>query len=333
MKPLDPPCYVAGMRVLVTGGAGFIGSHLAERLAGAGHEVVVYDVFSKLYPQSVKRRNVASALALPGCSLIEGDLLDDQRLDSVFSPRPFDVVAHLAAWPGAHASLSNPRLFARNNVAATMQLLEQCRQHRTPRFVFASSAAVYGLRREGPLKETDPADRAISPYGATKRAAEMLCHPYHHLHGLSVACLRLFSVFGPRQRPDQSLREFARALASGEPVRLRGDGASVRDLVYVDDAVDALARAVERDAGGFETFNVGSGAGIPVADLARRLAEAMGVECRIEVGGAAPADQPYAVADVAKAARGLSWSPTVAIDDGLRRFAAWFKAEEFEDEA
>lgn len=320
------------MYILVTGGAGFIGSHLAERLAEAGHEVVIYDVFSKLYPAAVKRRNVANALSLAGCSLIEGDLLDEQRLDSVFSPKFFDAVYHLAGWPGARASVRDARAFARNNITATMNLLEACRRHKVRRIVFASSAAVYGLRREGPLKETDPTDRPISPYGATKKSAEILCHMYCHIEGFAVRCLRLFEVYGPRVRPDQRLAEFARALAVGGPVKVAGDGSAVRDWIYVDDVVGAFVKALDGPAG-FEAINIGSGTGVALRETAERLGAAMGSGCVIESAEAGESDQPYAVADVSKAERVLGWRPTVDLDEGLRRFAKWFRAEEFEDEA
>ena len=319
------------MHVVLTGGAGFIGSHLAERLVAEGHKVLIYDAFTKQYPAAIKRRHVAAALGLPGCSLIEGDVLEAQRFESVFSAQAVDAIVHLAAHTGP-VGPDTARAVIETNVLGTQIVLERGRKHNVQRFVCLSSAAVYGLRHQGPCKETDPADRPLSAYAASKKAGESLAWLAHQQHGVDVAVLRAFAVYGPRQRPDQVIHRVARKLLADEPLELPGDGTQLFDFVYVDDAVDAVVRALDA-AKGFEVLNVGSGRGTTLNVLVERLAAVSGLAPSVTFGPPDPTIPPVSLADLAKAERLLGWRPTTELDDGLRRMLGWMRAEEFADEA
>ncbi|MBI5500248.1 MAG: SDR family NAD(P)-dependent oxidoreductase [Deltaproteobacteria bacterium] len=319
------------MRVVVTGGAGFIGSHLAERLVARGHEVVIYDSFAKQYAEALKRRNVAAALALPGCTLIEGDILEAQRLDSAFSGHAVDVVVHLAATIGTPASAS-VKSIVEANVLGTHNVLDACRRHNTARLVLVSSSVVYGAGASGPCRELDATDRQLSVYAATKKMAETLAWLAHHQHGLNVWVVRPFSVYGPRQRPDQVLYRCARAVMAGEPAELPGDGSATLDAIYIDDAVEAIALAAEA-VKGHEVLNVGTGRGTTMRELVARLGVVLGLSPDVRPGPPDPALPAHSVADTETAQRLLGWRAAIDLDEGLRRFANWVRAEEFADEA
>jgi UDP-glucuronate 4-epimerase len=320
------------MHIVLTGGAGFVGSHVAERLVAAGHEVVIYDAFTKQYPPATKRRNVAAALGLAGCTLIEGDILEGQRLDSIFSAHAVDAIVHMAAHTGERVVPEATRACVETNVLGTHNVLERCRRHGVKKLVYVSSSAVYGFRREGPCKETDPTDRPVSAYGMTKKAGESLCFLAHHVSGLDVLCLRPFKVYGPRQRPDQLTHGFGRSLLAGEPVEVPGDGSAVVDLVEVGDVADAIVRAIDATKG-FEVVNVGTGQGTTLLEFVRRLAAAFGTTATVKHVAADPAIPPVNLADTTRAERFLGWRPSTDLDEGLRRFAGWFRAEDFADEA
>jgi UDP-glucuronate 4-epimerase len=323
--------YSTTVHVVVTGGAGFIGSHLAERLVAEGHKVLIYDAFTKQYPAAIKRRHVAAALALPGCSLIEGDVLEGQRFESVFSSQAVDVIVHLAAYTGPVAPDAS-KAAIETNVLGLHNVLERGRKHGVQKFIYVSSAAVYGLRHQGPCKETDPADRPLSAYAASKKSGESLAWLAHQQHGVDVAVLRAFTVYGPRQRPDQVIHRVARKLLAAEPLELPGDGTQVFDFIYVDDAVAAAVRAVDA-VKGFEVINVGSGRGTTLNELVERLAAASGLTPTVSHGPPDPTIPPVSLADLSKAERILGWRPAVELDDGLRRMIGWMRAEEFADEA
>lgn len=313
------------MRVLVTGGAGFIGSHLCERLLALGREVVCLDDFNDFYDPAVKRRNVAGALGHDRFSLVEGDILDGALLDRVFA-EPFDAVVHLAAYAGVRPSIERPLLYQRVNVEGTLNLLERCRARRVPRFVFASSSSVYGGRTDVPFCETDDILRPVSPYAATKVAGEALCHAYHHLFGMGVHCLRFFTVFGPRQRPEMAIHLFARRMLRGEPVTVFGDGTSARDYTYIDDIIDGVAASVERCAG-FAAVNLGGARPTALADLVAEIGRQLGVEPILAHAPDQPGDVPVTFADISSAARLLGFAPKVDLAEGLARFCRWLRAE------
>jgi UDP-glucuronate 4-epimerase len=313
------------MKVLVTGGAGFIGSHLAEALIARGDQVAIVDCFEPFYEAATKRRNLETALK-GGATLTETDIRDaDGFLAQLRSFQP-DVVVHLAARPGVGPSLEQPGLYLDLNVSGTLNVLDGCRRAGIGRLVVASSSSVYGLNRSIPFREADRTAAPASPYGATKAMAELLCHTYWHLHALSITCLRFFTVYGPRQRPDMAIHKFARLLAAGSPVRLYGDG-SARDYTYVSDAVGGVVRAIDR-VDGYRIYNIGSGRRIDLETVVSELGEALGVEPKVERADWQPGDVVLTLADVSLAKEQLGYEAAVSFPDGVRHFAEWFKSEQ-----
>jgi UDP-glucuronate 4-epimerase len=310
--------------ILVTGGAGFIGSHLTRRLLGRGDRVSVLDDFNDFYDPAVKRDNVAELAGRYDFSLTEGDIRDRELVDRLFAEGRFDGVVHLAARAGVRPSLAEPILYEEVNCIGTLRLLEAARRHGPEVFVFGSSSSVYGINRKVPFAEDDPVDLPISPYATTKRTGELLCFNYHHLYGLKTSCLRFFTVYGPAQRPEMAIHKFTDRLARGEAVPLFGDGASRRDYTYVDDIVDGVVAALDL-APGFEILNLGGAETTRLDELVRWIAEELGVEPKIQRLPEQPGDVPITYADVSKAARLLGYAPKVPIREGLRRFVTWFR--------
>ncbi len=313
-------------RVLVTGGAGFIGSHLAERLLDRGDGVVVLDNFDAFYDPAIKRRNVAAAAGHPAYELVEGDIRDDAALERLFAAQRFDAVVHLAARAGVRPSIAEPALYTSVNLDGTTRLLEACRRHGVTRFVFGSSSSVYGNNKKVPFSEDDPVDHPISPYAATKKAGEVLCHAHHHLFGIRVACLRFFTVYGPRQRPEMAIHKFARLLAEGAEIDQYGDGSSARDYTYVADIIDGILRALDRCAG-YHVWNLGGSRTITLRELIEKIAAGLGVPLRVRVLEAQPGDVDRTWADVSRVRRELQWSPRVDLDEGLALFLDWLNKE------
>ena len=311
--------------VLVTGGAGFIGSHLSRRLLDRGDCVTVLDDFNDFYDPARKRANVAPFLESGGYRLIEGDIRDEALVDRLFTDAELTAVVHLAARAGVRPSLAEPVLYEDVNCIGTLRLLEAARRHGPEVFVFGSSSSVYGINEKVPFSEEDPVDRPISPYATTKRTGELLCYNYHHLHGLKTSCLRFFTVYGPAQRPEMAIHKFTRLLADGEPVPLFGDGGSRRDYTYIDDIVDGVVAALDL-APDFEIVNLGGAETTALIDLVRWLAEELAVEPRIDYLPDQPGDVPVTFADVSKASRLLGYAPRVPIRSGLRRFVDWYRS-------
>jgi UDP-glucuronate 4-epimerase len=312
------------MHILVTGGAGFIGSHLTRRLLSRGDRVTVLDDFNDFYDPARKRDNVEPFLENPDYLLVEGDIRDEARIDTVFGEGRFDAVIHLAARAGVRPSLQEPILYEDVNCIGTLRLLEAARQHGPNLFLFGSSSSVYGINEKVPFSENDPVNQPISPYATTKRSGELLCYNYHHLYGFRIACLRFFTVFGPAQRPEMAIHKFTDLLWNGKSVPMYGDGGSRRDYTYVDDIVDGLIATLEL-APGFEILNLGGADTTSLKDLVHWIAEELAVEPRIDYLPAQPGDVPITYADVSKAARLLGYAPKVPIREGLRRFVAWYR--------
>lgn len=312
---------------LLTGGAGFIGSHLTRRLFGRGDRVTVLDDFNDYYDPARKRANVAPFNQRDDYRLVEGDIRDTELVDSLFADSGFDSVIHLAARAGVRPSLRQPILYEDVNCIGTLRLLEAARRHGPQTFVFGSSSSVYGINRKVPFAEDDRVDLPISPYATTKRAGELLCFNYHHLYDLKVSCLRFFTVYGPAQRPEMAIHKFTDLLARDEPIPLYGDGGSRRDYTYIDDIVDGIEAALDL-APDFEIFNLGGAETTALADLVRWLAEELAVTPRIEYLPDQPGDVPITYADVSKAARMLGYSPKVSIREGLERFVEWYRKGE-----
>jgi len=311
-------------KILVTGGAGFIGSHLSERLLARGDEVCVLDNFNDFYDPAIKRRNAAR---LRDARVVEGDIRDRGTVAKLFAEGDFDGVVHLAAMAGVRPSLADPHHYHDVNLNGTLNLLEEARQREGLRFVFASSSSVYGANESVPFREADDIHRPVSPYAATKRAGELICYTYHHLYGIPFSCLRFFTVYGPRQRPEMAIHKFVRATLAGEPIPFFGDGTTRRDYTYVDDIVDGTTRALDR-CEGYEIYNLGESETISLAELVAAIGEACGKEPVIERLPMQPGDVKVTYADVSKARERLGYDPRTTLREGLRRFMDWYRAQD-----
>jgi len=310
-------------RVLLTGGAGFIGSHLCERLLAGGHDVWVLDNFNDYYDPSLKRATAAAFEGRPGYRLVEGDIRDRALLERTFAQGDFGAVVHLAAMPGVRASVRNPRLTFDVNVNGTVTLLEEARRIPGIRFVFGSSSSVYGRCERLPFRESEPHLIPVSPYAASKRAGELVARTFHDLYRLPVSCLRFFTVYGPRQRPEMAISRFTRRLHEGEEVPLYGDGSARRDFTHVRDIVDGTVRALER-CDGFHVYNLGDSRTVTMRELIDLVAVNLGVEPRIRYLPVEAGDVPATWADITLAGRDLDYRPAVSIDAGIRDYVRWF---------
>ena len=313
------------MEILVTGGAGFIGSHLVERLLADGHGVAVIDDFNSFYAPATKRANLAAARGR--IALHELDLgRDAEGVARVVREGRFDAVVHLAARAGVRPSIKDPRLYVEANVTGTLNLLEAARQHGVGRFVFASSSSVYGLCQHPPFREDEPLPGTISPYAATKLAGEQLCSSYAHLYKIKTVCLRFFTVYGPRQRPDLAIHQFTRRIHRGQPIDQFGDGTTRRDYTFIDDIIQGVAAALTYEDAGFDIFNLGESATTPLRDLIRLIETALDRPARVNRLPEQPGDVPLTCADISKARRLLSYAPTTPIALGIPKFVEWYLA-------
>ena len=308
--------------VLVTGAAGFVGSTLVERLLEEGRRVVGLDSFDPFYPEEQKQRNLAAALDHDAFRLERVDIRDAATVERVFAEGGFEGVVHLAALAGVRPSLERPAEYADVNVRGTSVVLEAAARHGAPRVVFASSSSVYGERAEGPFRETDPVERPVSPYAATKRAGELVAHTFHHALGLSVTCARIFTAYGPRQRPDLAIRKFADCMRRGEALPVFGDGSALRDFTYVDDLVDGLVRALDTDLG-FAILNFGAGRQVSVLEVVKTLERALELTARIEWLPPQTGDVPRTWAEIGAARDALGYHPRVSFEEGVARFVRW----------
>jgi UDP-glucuronate 4-epimerase len=313
-------------RVFLTGAAGFIGSHVAEALLERGDEVIGVDNFDPFYPRPVKERNLEVARATSGFHFHELDILETARVRRLLTPET--VVVHLAAKAGVRPSLADPSGYLRVNVTGTQSLLDACREAGVARFVFGSSSSVYGDDTPPPFREDAPAVRPISPYAATKRAAELLLEAWAPHAALRAVALRFFTVYGPRQRPDLAIHSFVRRISDGQPITLFGDGSEARDYTYIDDIVWGVVRAVDwtRTAPvGLELFNLGGSETVALARLIAEISAALGIEPRIQRADRQPGDVRLTSADLSKSTQVLGYRPTVPFPEGVRRFVAWFQ--------
>lgn len=313
-------------RVLLTGAAGFIGSHLAERLLARGDLVIGVDNFDPYYPAEEKRAYLAASLSHPAFELIEVDCTDLEALEAALGPRDVDVVVHLAAKAGVRPSIADPLGYVRANVVATQAMLELARRRGIRRFVFGSSSSVYGNASRVPFTETEQVDRPISPYAATKAAAERLCYTYHHLYEMGVLALRFFTVYGPRQRPDLAIRKFATQIIRGEPIEMFGDGGSERDYTWIDDILQGVVAAIDRSRrlpGEFHIINLGGSRTTSLARLVELISAAVGREPQIIRKPMQPGDVLRTWADVRRAGELLGYVPTTPVEEGIPRFVDW----------
>lgn len=309
-------------RIFVTGAAGFIGSTLVDRLLAEGREVVGLDSFDPFYDVALKRDNLNTAKCSSRFSLIEGDIRDLDLVRKVFSSTHFDVVVHLAALAGVRPSLERPTEYADVNVTGASILLEAVAKCGVPHFVFASSSSVYGERTDGPFRETDPVERPISPYAATKRAGELVAHAFHHAFGTSITCLRFFTAYGPRQRPDLAIRHFAERILRDEALPIYGDGSSLRDFTYVGDVVEGVVRAIDRPLG-FSILNLGAGRMVTVLEVIEVLERKLGRAAKRNFLPRQTGDVSRTWADISAARTALGYAPQTMLEEGIEKFAAW----------
>jgi UDP-glucuronate 4-epimerase len=312
------------MRIVVTGAAGFIGSHVSEALLKRGDEVVGVDCFNDFYDPALKEANAAALAAHERFSLVRGTLLDQVTREACFTS-PVDVVMHLAAWAGVRPSIERPALYQRENIEVTVGLMDTMRaQAHMPKLVFASSSSVYGANKKVPFHEDDRVDHPVSPYAATKKCGELLAHTYHHLFGLDVTCLRFFTVYGPRQRPEMAIHKFARMMLRQEPIPMFGDGSSARDYTFIDDIVSGVLAAIDR-CDGYHIYNLGNSDTVKLSDLIAKIGRTFGVEPTIDQLPDQPGDVPLTFADISRARAELDYAPQTSIDEGLEKFAAWYR--------
>lgn len=313
------------MHFLVTGGAGFIGSHVCERLLQGGHEVCAFDDLNDFYSPALKQANIRQlqSLAKP-FDFVQGDLCDRSALEEVFASADFDQIIHLAARAGVRPSLQEPALYQRVNVEGTVNLLEVARARGVKKATIASSSSVYGVNAKVPFSEADPIFSAISPYAASKLACEALGHVYHHVYGMDIAMLRFFTVYGPRQRPDLAIHKFASLITAGKPIPVFGDGSTARDYTYVSDTVDGVLACTEREFG-FDIFNLGESQTVKLSYLIELIEKALGKAAVIDRQPIQPGDVPITFADISKARERLGYDPTVKIEEGIPKFVEWFR--------
>ncbi len=313
--------------ILVTGGAGFIGSHLVERLLGEKvWRVSVVDDFNDFYSPEIKRANIAALLENPNFRLYETDICDARSLEKVFAENDFDVIVHLAARAGVRPSIVQPKLYAETNINGTLNLLELARKYNIKQFVFGSSSSVYGNNSKVPFSEDDKISQPISPYAATKAAGELLCHTYSHLYDIRSVCLRFFTVYGARQRPDLAIRKFSQLILEEKPIQMFGDGTTRRDYTYVDDIIQGVRAAIDYTGNDFEIFNLGESQTVELKYLIELLEENLNKKAIIEQKPLQAGDVSQTFADISKARELLNYNPQTKIEEGIRHFTDWIKA-------
>jgi UDP-glucuronate 4-epimerase len=315
--------------ILITGGAGFIGSHLVDRLlTEGGWRITVVDDFNDFYDPAIKRENVRVRLANANFKLVEADIRNHEALAQAFGDKAFDCIVHLAARAGVRPSLKEPRLYVETNINGTLNLLELARTHGVRQFIFGSSSSVYGLNSKVPFSEDDPIFNPISPYAATKAAGELICHSYAHLYDMRIVCLRFFTVYGARQRPDLAIHKFAKLISDGKPIPVFGDGTTRRDYTYVDDIIAGVRAAIDYDQSTYEVINLGESRTVELRELISLLERALDRHAEIDGQPPQPGDVPQTFADITKARRLLGYNPRTQIEEGIEKFVEWFRENE-----
>ncbi len=310
------------MRILVTGGAGFIGSHLVEKLLAAGHEVVILDDFNDFYDPQIKHANIAGFAK--DVTVYHVDLRDGGSVRSLFHREKVDAIAHLAARAGVRPSIQHAQLYCDTNVSGTLHLLEAARVTGVERFIFASSSSVYGASKTIPFSEEQHLIQTLSPYGATKVAGEFLCSTYSHLYQMRVVALRYFTVYGPRQRPDLAIHQFTRRIYAGQPIDQFGDGSTRRDYTYIDDVIQGTMAALQYQGPLYDVFNLGESETIQLKELISAIENVLGKKAKVNRLPEQPGDMPLTCADISKARKLLAYKPTTKLSEGLQKFIDWF---------
>lgn len=314
-------------RILITGGAGFIGSHLASRLIAEGKwNVTIVDDLNDFYAPEIKQGNLQEVHRAGDFRFVEADIRCLESLTGIFDETAFDSIVHLAARAGVRPSLSQPKLYAETNINGTLNLLELAREYAVPHFVFGSSSSVYGINCKVPFSENDPIVHPISPYAATKAAGELLCHTYSHLYNIRTVCLRFFTVYGARQRPDLAIHKFSQLISEGRPIQVFGDGTTRRDYTYIDDIIQGVRAAMDYKDSIHEVFNLGESETTELNRLIELIENALGKKAVIDRQPMQPGDVPITFADVSKARKLLNYNPTTKIEQGIPKFVEWFRA-------
>ena len=316
-----------GAPILITGAAGFIGSHLSERLLARGETVLGLDNFNDFYDPAIKRKHAALLEQHEGFRMVEGDIRDAEMLQGLFADAKPGSVVHLAAMAGVRPSLVDPAYYHDVNCTGTAVLLEATRNADISKFVFGSSSSVYGGNEKVPFHEDDDVSGPVSPYAATKRGNELTCHTFSHLYGMDIACMRFFTVYGPRQRPEMAIHKFVRHVEQGQPLPCYGDGSSERDYTFIEDILDGLVKAHDRSKG-FRIYNLGESSTISLRDLVAAIGRATGKEPQVDWQPMQPGDVPRTFADVSRAREELGYDPQVGIEEGLARFVEWYRGPE-----
>lgn len=321
--------------ILVTGGAGFIGSHLTEALLENGFKVIILDNFHSYYPPIIKRKNVEEIhltmnnrkIPLSNFLLTEGDIREESVLESLFNTQNIYMVIHLAAMAGVRKSIENPLLYFDVNVQGTLRLLEKCRKKSIKKFIFASSSSVYGNNNKIPFSEKDSVDKPISPYAASKKSGELLCYNYHHLYDMSIACLRFFTVYGPRQRPDLAIHKFSHSIINDIKIPFYGDGSSSRDYTYISDIIQGILGAVhwiENDEiKKYDIFNLGGDKSISLKSMVETIENTLNKKADLQLLPLQPGDMKITSADISHSQKQLGYMPTIPFQEGIRKFITW----------
>jgi len=314
------------MDILITGGAGFIGSHLSEKIIDLGHNITCIDDFNDYYDPAIKEENLKKIIDHERFTLHKADILDRKKVEDIFSSSKVDTVIHLAARAGVRPSLLNAALYEKVNVQGTINLLENCKKRSIKRFIFASSSSVYGGNKKIPFLETDKVDNPVSPYAATKKAGELICYTYHHLYDISIFAFRFFTVYGPRQRPEMVIHKFTRNIFEGSPIEVFGDGFSSRDYTYIDDIINGIINSLNLVCG-YEVINLGNSYPVQLNDLIKLLKEKSGKKVELKYSELQSGDVFSTFADIEKAKKLIKYDPETTIEEGLEYFMAWYKKQ------
>lgn len=315
------------MDIIVTGGAGFIGSFLCEKLISLGFRIICIDNFNDFYNPEIKEDNIRKIINSNNFKLYRSDICDLDGLEEIFSKNDVKIIIHLAAMAGVRPSIKNPLLYTKVNILGTSNLLECCKKYNISKFIFASSSSVYGGNKKVPFSEDDNVDNPISPYAATKKAGELICHTYHNLYNISVFCFRFFTVYGPRQRPEMAIHKFIRQIFNREQVEIYGDGSSSRDYTYIDDVIAGIVNSLDI-INGFEIINLGNSKIVRLIDLVRLIEDITGEKANLKFLDNQPGDIFTTHADIRKARKMLEYNPETNIKEGLVKFLNWYKEKE-----
>ena len=311
-------------QILVTGGAGFIGSHLVDRLLNMGKKVICIDNFDPFYDPEIKKKNIEHNLENMNFTLINEDIRNKKKLEEIFEMHSIDKIVHLAARAGVRPSIRDPLLYEDVNIKGTLNLLELCKKYQIKNFIFGSSSSVYGINSKIPFSERDPINFPISPYATSKRACELFCFTYSHLYDLPITCLRFFTVYGPRQRPEMAIHKFTRLISQGKTIEMYGNGTSKRDYTYIDDIIIGIISALNKKFD-FEIINLGNSETVELKYLISLIEKNLKKKAKIKQLPEQLGDVPITYADITKAKKLLNYKPKVKIEEGIEKFVRWYK--------